>query len=100
MTVQGVDGSNEVLRREGEWGLFRLLEDGAVQGRRTEQTFTVAWPLATQAEPVRLEVRLPRRQTPLSPQGGRSNKELLALFRDPALKVPSDVTRRRRGCGS
>lgn len=83
--VRGENGMHEVVRQEGEWGFFRLLEAGTVTSRGTG-VFTMGWRLHTHDVDIVIEVRPAREQSPFFGVPNRS--------RSPGLLQPvrADVT--------
>ena len=99
LSVKDKAGVSETMRQEGEWGLFRLLEDGTLQGDPSSGTFSVVWNLATQGNSVTMEVRLLRRDTPFFDASRPGDKHLLGLLRSDSLRPPASITHNGGGCG-
>ncbi len=89
-------GVNEFIPSQGEWGLFRLLEDGVLQGSAAGRTFTVGWQLSSIDEMVKIEIRPARSATPFFGPGGRT--KLLSLFRGKSVAPPSVIAQKGGRC--
>lgn len=88
-------GVNEYIPSEGEWGVFRLFEDGQLLASKG-RTFTVGWQLSSIDEMVTIEVRPARSVTPFFGPGGR--KKLLDLFRASNVTPPSVIAQKGGRC--
>ena len=86
--VTNDQGLHETLQREGEWGLFRLLEAGTISGDPTSERFMVHWKFASLATEVAAEVRLHRRETPFFGVRAIHGNRLLQPFRQAAISPP------------
>ncbi|MGC3998203.1 MAG: type VI secretion IcmF C-terminal domain-containing protein [Anaeromyxobacter sp.] len=86
LRVRTASGQEESFQQEGEWGLFRLLEAGAVKPQGSGSAFTTSWPLPTLNTSVVIDFRPDRTDSPfLSARGGR----FLGPFRSGALPPAS-----------
>lgn len=66
--VKGAGGLNEEIRRDGPWGLFRLLEAGRTSSKEgDDKTFVAEWQMAAPPVTVRMQIRPTRANHPLSP---------------------------------
>ncbi|MBX3249714.1 MAG: type VI secretion system membrane subunit TssM [Myxococcales bacterium] len=70
LEIRGAHGRNERLRREGEWGLFRLLEDARVEVL-TERQLRARWTLPGHGVEIVVELRAVRSRSPFVEAGGR-----------------------------
>ncbi|MEM1031875.1 MAG: type VI secretion system membrane subunit TssM [Myxococcota bacterium] len=60
--IRGAGGLNEEIRRDGPWGLWRLIESGVHGARKDDdRTFSVEWEFAGPPVTVRMEM-MPTRQ--------------------------------------
>lgn len=85
--------------REGEWGLFRLLEEAKIKALPGQRTFVAEWDFtAAGIGRVRLKFRPKRADTPFFGLGGR--KRFMTIFRTKNLNVPRSVTAGARRCES
>ena len=83
---------DETLTQEGEWGLFRLLEQGTVDANDGERLVTVRFRLRTQSDVV-VDLRPARVENPLV-----GTKGLLEVFRADHLAAPRAIAVGERGC--
>jgi type VI secretion system protein ImpL len=94
LTVHSVKGETEEITETGEWGLFRLLEQGKLKSRDIA-AFTVVWkfPKIAGSPEVAMDVRPARTQTPfLSPSHpGERSGILLHPFRGADVVPPAGV---------
>lgn len=66
--IKGAGGLNEEIRRDGPWGLFRLLEAGQTTAKEgDDKTFVAEWQMAAPPVTVRMQIRPTRANHPLSP---------------------------------
>jgi type VI secretion system protein ImpL len=91
LRVRG-DGIDETVVQDGEWGLFRLLEQSEVAAPAGERFFSARWRLHTQHDVI-VDMRPARSENPLvGPKG------FLELFRGPGVEVPRALTREAKAC--
>ncbi|HEX5655542.1 MAG TPA: type VI secretion system membrane subunit TssM [Polyangiales bacterium] len=91
LRVRG-EGIDETVVQDGEWGLFRLLEQSEVEAPQGERFFSARWRLHTQHDVV-VDMRPARSENPLvGPKG------FLELFRGPGVEVPRALTREAKAC--
>jgi type VI secretion system protein ImpL len=65
IVIQGAGGLNEEIRREGPWGLFRLLESGRHTATKDDdKTFVVEWDMAAPPVTVRMTIKPTRGNHP------------------------------------
>lgn len=93
LRVKGA-GVNEYIPNDGEWGLFRLLEDGQVLAGKG-RSFTVGWQLSSVNEMVKIEFRPARSASPFLGSGG---SKLLNIFRSSGVKPPSVIAQKGGRC--
>jgi type VI secretion system protein ImpL len=91
LRVKGVDGQEETVQQDGEWGLFRLLEIGRIVGEPTVRDFSVAWNLAGPGVTVTVDFRTARTDSPFFGEYRVGTKpHLLAPFRS-GLSAPLSI---------
>jgi type VI secretion system protein ImpL len=84
-------GRNGHVEESGEWGLFRLFEQGKIEGSAGAQVFTVTWDLTDQgAGPVSIKIKPRRRETPFFGQPSRATP-FLGVFRTRAASPPDSI---------
>jgi type VI secretion system protein ImpL len=67
ITIRGAGGLNEELRREGPWGMFRLLESGRHGAAKDDdRMFEVEWQMAAPPVTVKMQVKPTRSNHPFS----------------------------------
>ena len=65
--LRGAGGLDEQIKREGHWGLFRLMEAGSATARKdTDDVFNVTWEMTSPPVSVTLEIRPTRANHPFS----------------------------------
>ncbi|MFN0062487.1 MAG: type VI secretion system membrane subunit TssM [Myxococcaceae bacterium] len=99
ISVRSNKGVSETLEQEGEWGLFRLLESGTLQGTRGQRSFAVTWKLASMDAEVTLDVRPSRSESPFVgvPRTGQQ-PQLLQPFRASGIVPPRGIGAGGAGC--
>ena len=92
LSVRGAYGMQERVQHDGEWGLFRLLEQSNLaRSNRERRVFTVAWDLQGHDVRVQVDIRPTRADSPLfGPQDGNSSRPVQWL-RNPDLRVPRSI---------
>jgi type VI secretion system protein ImpL len=92
LEAHSVKGETVNLTQPGEWGLFRLLEEGALKSRDAT-AFTMAWkfPKLPGNPEVDIDFRPARTQTPFLALGRGEHGTLLRPLRGPEVKAPSGV---------
>lgn len=99
--IRGEGGIHERLEQEGEWGLFRLLEQGTIsQTSRGRRVFTMTWRLRDHQVDVSMDIRPVRADTPFFGVMGRERTPpLLQPLRARDVDPPSQIaTSNRRPC--
>ncbi len=91
LRVRG-DGIDETVLQEGEWGLFRLLEQSEVSTQPGERFFSARWRLHTQHD-VLVDMRPARSENPIV-----GAKGFLELFRGVGTELPRALTREAKAC--
>jgi type VI secretion system protein ImpL len=91
LRVRG-DGIDETVVQEGEWGLFRLLEQSTISAQPGERFFNARWRLHTQHD-VLVDVRPARAENPLVGERG-----FLDVFRGAGVEVPRALVNQARAC--
>ena len=83
---------------QGEWGLFRLLEEGKVKATPGGRVFEVQWHFEDEdIGHVRIKFKPKRTDTPFFGLGGK--RRFMTIFRDRDLVVPRSVMKGSGGCG-
>jgi type VI secretion system protein ImpL len=96
LRVRTAAGREESFQQDGEWGLFRLLEAGAVKGQPGTSAFTASWALPTLNASVVVDFKPDRSETPFF--GARYGaRRFLAPFRTGGLP-PGDIGGGGGGC--
>jgi len=90
----GIDAD---LEREGEWGLFRLLEEGAVRVSPERRTFAVQWDFRDESAGI-IQIRFRPRLGDAPFFGPQGRREFLQVFRNPRLRVPQSIMVDGPGC--
>jgi len=100
MEVRGAGGIHERLEQTGEWGLFRLLEQGTVTSTsRGNRVFTMTWRLRDHEVDVSIEIRPVRGDAPFFGVVGRSrNPALLQPLRGRNVDPPREIVSGRTTC--
>jgi type VI secretion system protein ImpL len=89
--VRSNKGVSETLEQEGEWGLFRLLEAGALQAPAGGRSFSVTWRIQSLDTEVTLDIRPSRAESPFLGTQGSKHPQLLEPFRAPGVVPPRGV---------
>ena len=91
LRVRTVDGAEETLREDGEWGFLRLLEAGAATSEASGRDFSASWTLPTLGLAVTVEFRAARSDTPFfAAHRPGARARLLAPLRN-GLSAPSAI---------
>jgi len=91
-------GRHAELPFDGEWGLFRLLEQGKVKATPGGKVFEVQWNFEDEdIGHVRIKFKPKRTDTPFFGLGGK--RRFMTIFRDKDLVVPRSVMKGAGGCG-
>lgn len=105
--ARGLDGLDEVIEQDGEWGLFRLLEAGEVRGSPEARVFSVEWRMRDRTGPngepltVGLDIRPVSNNNPfmgIPRQGNSTTARFLLPFRAPGLDAPHPISNPGRSC--
>ncbi|HZA49508.1 MAG TPA: type VI secretion system membrane subunit TssM, partial [Myxococcaceae bacterium] len=84
LKLRNSGGRHEIIEQEGEWGLFRLLEMGAVQAQPNARVFSVTWKVPTLDTEVTIDFRPQRSDHPFLNSSGK----LLGRFRTAQVLPP------------
>jgi len=97
LRVRGVDGQEETVQQDGEWGLFRLLEAGRLKGAPGFRDFTMTWSLPGLGVVMTVDFRPARSDSPFFgvQRGGKAR--LLAPFRS-GMVVPLGIGKGSPAC--
>lgn len=98
--IRGEGGIHERIEQSGEWGLFRLLEQGTVtQTSRGRRVFTMTWRLRDHQVDVAMDIRPVRGDAPFFGVAGHDrNPPLLQPLRARDVDPPSEIANGRRIC--
>lgn len=89
---------SEVIRQEGAWGLFRLLERGQIKGSADAGVFTVTWVFRDHGDlPVTVRIRPTRAESPFFGVPGRGGGPM-SPFRAVGLTLPRRLALAGPGC--
>jgi type VI secretion system protein ImpL len=100
LEIRGADMLQERLEQTGEWGLFRLLEQGTVtEHSRGHRVFTVTWRLRDHQIDVPVQIRPVRGDAPFFGIRGRTrNPPLLQPVRGNHVDPPQQIVSGRTTC--
>jgi type VI secretion system protein ImpL len=98
--VRGEDGIHERIVQEGEWGLFRLFEQGTVTSTsRGRRVFTMTWRLRDHDVDVAIDIRPVRGDAPFFGVAGRErNPAFLQPLRGRHVDPPQQIASSRNTC--
>lgn len=100
--ARGLNGVDEIIEQEGEWGIFRLFEAGVVRGSPEARIFSVVWRLHDQqGMEIGLDVRPARSENPFFGVPRRDNSttgRFLLPFRGEGMNAPHPIAVRGREC--
>ncbi len=92
--VKGAQNLSETLRQDGEWGLFRLIEQGKVEAGLSSRNFKVTWALSSRPNmQVVFDIRPMRNESPFFGLSRRGGQKLLAPFRRGDVNPPHSIAR-------
>jgi type VI secretion system protein ImpL len=97
LRVRTADGREETLHRDGEWGLFRLLEAGTLRGEPGSREFSVGFNLPGLGLVVTADFRAARAETPFFAVRRSGSARLFEPLRA-GLAPPSDIRLGSGGC--
>lgn len=100
LTIRGAEMIHERLEQTGEWGLFRLLEQGTVtEASRGHRVFTMTWRLRDHQIDVAIQIRPVRGDAPFFGIRGRTrNPPLLQPLRGSYVDPPQQIVSGRATC--
>lgn len=98
--IRGEGGIHERIEQSGEWGLFRLLEQGTVTSTsRGRRVFTMTWRLRDHQVDVAMDIRPVRGDAPFFGVAGHDrNPPLLQPLRARDVDPPPEIANGRRIC--
>ena len=99
--ARGINGTDETIEQEGEWGLFRLFEAGVVRGSPEARIFSVVWRLRDQDIEVGVDIRPARSENPFFGVPRADNAatgHFLLPFRAEGVTAPHPIARSGRPC--
>ena len=92
-------GVNADLKQEGEWGLFRVLEEGTVRASPDNRVFAVQWDLRDDGGGlIQMKFRPKRVDTPFFGVGGA--RRFMTMFRSKHLLVPRSIVPSGASCST
>ncbi len=92
--VKGERNLSETLNQQGEWGLFRLLEQGKVSASLSSRMFSVTWTLRSRpGVQIVVDIKPTRSESPFFGAARRGSPKLLAPFRSGDTPPPHAITR-------
>ncbi|HKU42436.1 MAG TPA: type VI secretion IcmF C-terminal domain-containing protein, partial [Polyangiales bacterium] len=98
LVIRGANGMHEVIRQEGVWALYRLIEAGTVTAGGG-RVFTVAWQLQTHDVTLKVDFQPKRGESPFFGVPGRSrDPEFLQPVRNAGVQAPKQIVSSGRGC--
>ncbi len=92
--VRASRGVSEAIEREGEWGLFRLLEASTIRTKAGDRSFTASWKIQSLDTEVTVDFRPAREENPFLGSGNR----VLDAFRTPNALPPRNIGQSSSGC--
>jgi type VI secretion system protein ImpL len=101
MSIEAVTGfgARSEVKRDGDWGLFRVLEEGTVRPSEDGRSFAVQWDFREEnAGLVQMKFRPKRADTPFFGQGG--GQRFMAMFRSKQLLVPRSIVVSGESCAA
>ncbi len=100
LEVRGAGGIHERIEQTGEWGLFRLLEQGTVTTTSSgNRVFTMTWRLRDHEVDVSIQIRPVRGDAPFFGVAGRTrNPAMLQPLRGRNVDPPREIVSGRTTC--
>ncbi|HLK99780.1 MAG TPA: type VI secretion system membrane subunit TssM [Myxococcaceae bacterium] len=95
--VRTARGQPETLERDGEWGLLRLMEDGAAQVDKGARVFSMKWKMPGTNSEVVIDFRPDRTATPFFGVSPGPTTPMLQPFRGSNVTPPKTIGR-GQGC--
>jgi type VI secretion system protein ImpL len=96
--VRNNRGQRELIEQEGEWGLFRLLEEGTAKVEPGSRVFSVTWKVPSLDTEVVIDFRPSRSATPFFGISTRRNTKMLQPFRMAGVAPPRVIGKGGSGC--
>jgi type VI secretion system protein ImpL len=98
IVIRGANGMHEVIRQEGVWALYRLIEAGVVTSGGG-RVFTVSWQLQTHDVTLKVDFQPKRGESPFFGVPGRSNHpDFLEPVRNKGVEAPRQITNSGKAC--
>lgn len=98
IVIRGANGMHEVIRQEGVWALYRLIEAGSVAAGGG-RVFTVAWQLQTHDVTLKVDFQSKRGESPFFGVPGRSaHPDFLEPVRARGVEAPKQITNSGKSC--
>ena len=100
--ARGLNGVDETIEQDGEWGVFRLFELGQVRGSANGRIFSVTWHLRDQNIAVGVDVRPARGENPFFgvPRREAGADRYLSPFRANNVNAPALIARGAQACSA
>lgn len=96
--VRNNRGQPETVEQEGEWGLFRLLEEGTARVEGGARVFSVTWALPSSDTEVVIDFKPSRSASPFFGVTAGRNAKLMQPFRMPGVQPPRVIAKGGSGC--
>ncbi|QSQ15044.1 type VI secretion system membrane subunit TssM [Myxococcus landrumensis] len=96
--VRNNRGQPETVEQEGEWGLFRLLEEGTARVEGGARVFSVTWALPSSETEVVIDFKPSRSASPFFGVSAGRNAKLMQPFRMPGVQPPRVIAKGGSGC--
>jgi type VI secretion system protein ImpL len=97
--VRNPRGQTEELERDGEWGLFRLMEEGTAQLDRGARVFSMKWKMPSTNSEVVIDFKPERTATPFFGTSPAPGTAMLQPFRAANVTPPRTIGR-GAGCSN
>jgi type VI secretion system protein ImpL len=98
IVIRGANGMHEVIRQEGVWALYRLIEAGTVASGGG-RVFTVAWQLQTHDVTLKVDFQPKRGESPFFGVPGRSSHpDFLEPVRSKGVEAPKQIVSSGKSC--
>ncbi|AKF82216.1 IcmF [Myxococcus fulvus 124B02] len=96
--VRNNQGKTETLEQEGEWGLFRLMEEGTPSVAGAGRTFSVTWAMPSLDTEVVIDFRPTRSASPFFGVSPGRTPKMMQPFRAPGMSPPRVIAKGGVGC--
>ncbi|MCP3098211.1 type VI secretion system membrane subunit TssM [Myxococcus sp. K15C18031901] len=96
--VRNNQGKTETLEQEGEWGLFRLMEEGTPSVSGGARSFSVTWSMPSLDTEVVIDFRPTRSASPFFGVSAGGTPRLMQPFRMQGVQPPRVIAKGGTGC--